>query len=186
MDGRRFYAMVRNVLGAARSRRGLLGAVGAGAAHMLAENTEARDRCKARLRRNRSKRRKRANRRKVHICHNETLIRVGRKVAEAHLQHGDQFGSCEIPPGDNDETCSSGTAPCNSNLISCGEGCFCFLTTSGATFCASDIECPADLQCQTDNDCADHFGDDGWACVPTLGNCLFGCKSTGCAQKCQA
>lgn len=186
MDGRQFDALVRSALQAARSRRGLLGVLGGGAALVVAEDTEARCRCKKRTRRNRSKRRKRAERRKVQICHNETLIRVDHKVAEAHLQHGDQFGSCEIPPGVNDDACSSGTAPCNENLISCGAGCVCLLTTSGATFCAGDLECPANLQCQTDSDCADHFDGGDWACIPILGNCELGCQSTGCAQRCQA
>lgn len=192
MDGRQFDALLRSAMGSAESRRGLLRIVGVGATALglglgVSQDQDgaiARDKRKKRQRRR--QRRKRIERRKVQVCHDETLIKVRRKAAESHLQHGDRFGSCDIAPGVDDSACpNGGTAPCNNNFISCGAGCVCLITTSGATFCAGGVECPAGFQCESDNNCINRFGS-GWACVPVLGDCFPGCKTTACVQQCNA
>ncbi|HEX5498535.1 MAG TPA: hypothetical protein VFX03_04875, partial [Thermomicrobiales bacterium] len=113
---------------------------------------------------------------------------VHRRSVEAHLQHGDPLGDCSVEPGP--QTCSGATLPCNPNLSSCGDGCFCFVTTAGGSFCAGNgtVECIAGGACAVDRDCVDRLGD-GYVCVSTAGcgDDIPGCTDTSnaCAGPCQ-
>ena len=183
MDGERFDAVVRQSVVAATSRRGLLSGVLAG---VLATTLWPDDSTEAASRRRKRRKRRRQRRRKVTLFHNGKVIRVAPSAVEAHLQHGDQLGTGGLEPGT--KTCPNATLPCSTRLTACGgpdSDCFCFLTTTGGSFCANNgIECKAGTTCIIDDDCPD-----GYACVPTLGcGDSIPCSNTSnaCAAPCQA
>ena len=134
----------------------------------------------------RRRRRRRRNRNKVQLCHDGLMIRVRKRAGEAHLQHGDQLGSCGLEPGA--QTCENAKLPCNANPTFCGpsdSGCACFVTTTGGSLCAEDqFQCfPDKSTCTVDSDCGD-----GFACVPSTGCVGITCGGNGnaCAPACQS
>jgi hypothetical protein len=100
-----------------------------------------------------------------------------RQPRRSHLRHGDSLNDCGLLSGT--QTCENPKRPCNTSPTFRGEGCACFVTTTGGSIGATNsVVCRPGTTCVTDDDRANFYGA-GYVCVPTFGCDIEGCGASG-------
>ncbi len=73
---------------------------------------------------------------KVQICHNGHTIEIAEPAVDAHLNHGDYLGECQVEPPVPVEDCSNGIDDDGDGLVDCMD-----------VDCQSATDCQATLPC---------------------------------------
>jgi hypothetical protein len=99
-------------------------------------------------------------------------------------RQADNQGECTV----EQDVCAGNNTHCGTN--SSADLCFCFVTTTGRSFCGASVGIPAEnCDCASNEECADRFGQ-GAKCVATGASGFITCQTcreeggTGCVLPC--